>query len=82
MGLWTGCIAGALPESVCRDQLAAAGFAAVDIEPTMVYRRDELEQMAAQMEPSLLPDGLDTQATIDALDGAVMSAFIRARKPE
>ena len=82
MGLWTGCIAGALPEAVCRDQLAAAGFAAVDIEPTMVYRRDELEQMAAQMEPSLIPDGLDTQATIDALDGAVMSAFIRARKPE
>jgi hypothetical protein len=37
--------------------------------------------MAAQMEPSLVPEGLDTQATIDALDGAVMSAFIRARKP-
>jgi len=82
MGLWTGCIAGALPEAVCRAQLAEAGFQDVDIEPTMVYRRAELEQMAAQMEPSLVPEGLDTQATIDALDGAVMSAFIRARKPE
>src|SRR5450756_2471200 len=34
MGLWPGCIAGALPEAVCRDELMAAGFQDVDVAPT------------------------------------------------
>src|SRR6516162_8449217 len=32
--LWVGCIAGALDETEYRDKLAAAGFEAIDVEPT------------------------------------------------
>ena len=81
MGLWTGCIAGALPEAVCRDELTAAGFREVDIEPTNVLNRADLEDMAGQLDPTLIPEDIDAGATMDELDGVVMSAFIRARKP-
>lgn len=81
MGLWTGCIAGALPEAVCRDELMAAGFQDVDIEPTNLMNRSDLESMASQLDPALIPPDVDVAATIDELDGVVMSAFIRARKP-
>jgi arsenite methyltransferase len=81
MGLWTGCIAGALPEAVCRDELTAAGFREVDIEPTNVLNRSDLEDMAGQLDPTLIPEDIDAGATMDELDGVVMSAFIRARKP-
>ena len=81
MGLWTGCIAGALPEAVCRDELATAGFQDVAIEPTKVMNRSDLESMASELDPALIPPDLDVAATVDELDGVVMSAFIRARKP-
>ena len=81
MGLWTGCIAGALPEAECRDELVATGFGDVDIEPTNVYGRADVEAMATQIDPSAVPPDLDLAATVDELDGVVMSAFIRARKP-
>jgi len=81
MGLWTGCIAGALPEAVCRDELTTAGFRDVDIEPTTVLNRADLEDMAGQLDPTLIPEDIDAGATMDELDGVVMSAFIRARKP-
>ena len=81
MGLWTGCIAGALPEAVCRDELTAAGFREVDIEPTNVLNRSDLEDMAGQLDPALIPEDIDAASTLDELDGVVMSAFIRARKP-
>jgi SAM-dependent methyltransferase len=81
MGLWTGCIAGALTETVCRDELAAAGFQDVDIEPVNVMHRSDLESMASQLDPALIPADIDASATIDELDGVVTSAFIRATKP-
>jgi SAM-dependent methyltransferase len=81
MGLWTGCIAGALPEEVCRDELTAAGFEHVEIERTRVLGRADLESMAGQLDPALIPADIDVASTIDELDGVVMSAFIRARKP-
>ncbi|HZW44617.1 MAG TPA: arsenite methyltransferase [Dermatophilaceae bacterium] len=81
MGLWTGCIAGALPEAVCRDELRTAGFQEIDIEPTHVLSGVDLGDMAGQLDPALIPPDLDVAATVDELDGVVMSAFIRARKP-
>jgi ubiquinone/menaquinone biosynthesis C-methylase UbiE len=81
MGLWTGCIAGALPEAVCRDELSAAGFQEVVIERSNVLRRTDLESMASQLDPALIPADIDVASTIDELDGVVISAFIRARKP-
>jgi|SRR5450631_2814298 arsenite methyltransferase len=81
MGLWTGCLAGALTEPACRDELLAAGFQDVDIEPTTVMDRSDLESMAGQLDPALIPAGVDVADTIKELDGVVMSVFIRASKP-
>src|ERR1043166_6771792 len=41
MELWVGCIAGALEEYEYRDKLFTAGFTAIEIEPTRVYKSDE-----------------------------------------
>ena len=81
MGLWTGCIAGALPEAELRDELSGAGFEHVDIQPTNTMHRTDLESMAGQLDPARLPPDIDVSSTIDELDGVVMSASIRATKP-
>jgi len=60
MGLWTSCIAGALPEAVCRDALLKAGFH-VDIEPTNVINRADLESMASQLDPASFRPALTWQ---------------------
>src|SRR5947209_2000247 len=39
--LWIGCVAGALEDEEYRGKLAKAGFEAVDLEPTRVYRADD-----------------------------------------
>lgn len=82
IGLWTGCVAGALVDGVYREQLARAGFEDIDIEPTQVYDRAAIARMARDLLASgELPPSLDVEATLDTLDGEVMSAFVRARKP-
>jgi arsenite methyltransferase len=77
MELWTGCIAGALVESDYKSRLAAAGFTDIEVEPTRVYGRED----AAEMAGSSACCGGDASESLAALDGAVMSAFIRAKKP-
>ena len=47
MLLWVGCIAGALDESDYRAKLAAAGFEAIGIEPTRVYKVDDAREFLA-----------------------------------
>ena len=74
MELWVGCVAGALEEATYRRKLSAAGFEAVDVEPTRIYR-------AADAKPFLEEAGLSDGATLSQIDGRFMSAFIRARKP-
>jgi SAM-dependent methyltransferase len=82
VGLWTGCVAGALPEDDYRRELELAGFVEVEIHPTNVYDRDGLARMVQEMSESAdRLSGDDLEATIAALDGAVMSAYIRAAKP-
>lgn len=78
MGLWTACIAGALVVSDYEAKLAAAGFAEIEIEPTLVHDRDSVERLAASLP---LPEGLDRAAAIEESAGAVANAFIRARRP-
>jgi SAM-dependent methyltransferase len=73
--LWVGCIAGALEEDDYRAKLAAAGFEAIGIEPTRVYRVDDAREF-------LTSQGLDVDAVAQQVDGKFMSAFIRARKPQ
>jgi len=79
MELWTGCIAGALLDSEYESKLRAAGFTEIGIEPTRVYDRSDAERMASSA--SSCCGGPELEQTLGALDGAVMSAFVRARKP-
>ena len=42
--LWIGCVAGALEESEYRGKLAKAGFEAIDVEPTRIYRAEDARE--------------------------------------
>ncbi|MGH9469204.1 MAG: arsenite methyltransferase [Terriglobia bacterium] len=75
MELWAGCVAGALEESQYRAKLAAAGFERIEIEPTRVYTAADARQFLAA-------EGVNADAVARLVDGAIMSAFIRARKPD
>lgn len=73
MELWVGCIAGALGDMEYARRLARAGFDAIDVEPTSIYRelrRDALSSAGAEME-----------AIRSGLEDRFMSAVISARKP-
>src|SRR5213594_244655 len=72
--LWTGCVAGALEEQEYRAKLAAAGFEAVEIEPTRIYRAEDAREFLAQ-------SGLEMETIAPLVDGKFMSAFVRAQKP-
>ncbi len=72
--LWVGCVAGALDAREYGEKLTAAGFEAVDIEPTRVFRAQDALSF-------LTEKGLDVSAIAPEVDGKFMSAFIRARKP-
>ncbi|HLQ21842.1 MAG TPA: arsenite methyltransferase [Gemmatimonadales bacterium] len=72
--LWIGCVAGALEEQEYRLKLAKAGFEAVDVEPTRIYRVEDAREFLAG-------SGIDADAIAPEVDGKFMSAFIRARKP-
>mgnify|MGYP000898961657 CR=1 FL=1 len=65
---WAGCVAGAMLEKDYRYKLAAAGFRDIGLEVTRRYNPDAILQ------------GISEAARREA-DGAVVSAFIRARKP-
>lgn len=73
VALWTGCVSGALHEDEYRALLAAAGFRDVSIEPTRVYGRDDVQAL-------LDAAGLEDAGLVDAVEGKVMSAFVRATK--
>ena len=74
MLLWVGCIAGALEEDDYRAKLGAAGFEAVTVEPTRIYRVEDAREF-------LTGKGVDVNAIAALVDGKFMSAFIRASKP-
>jgi len=73
MELWIGCVAGALEEGEYHAKLTRAGFTAVDLEPTRIYR-------AADAKSFLASAGLD-ESVASQVDGRFMSAFVRAQKP-
>jgi len=76
MQLWTGCIAGALLENDYAGKLRNAGFKDVQVEPTRVYSKDDTAEMASSS-----CCGQELTEALNALDGAVMSAFVRGTKP-
>lgn len=74
MELWVGCVAGALEEREFEQLLREAGFEDPSLEPTRIY---EPEDARSFLEES----GLDVDAFSEAVEGRLMSAFVRARKP-
>jgi hypothetical protein len=81
MRLWTGCVAGALLDSEYVAKLTAAGFRDAAVEVTRAYNRQDLLDMGADQRLEDVPADLDVDAVLDAMDGAVASAFVRATKP-
>jgi arsenite methyltransferase len=74
VALWTGCVAGALHRDEYRNKLAAAGFQDIDIEPTRIYRGQDIRDFLAGTH-------LEAESLIALVEGKFASAFIRARKP-
>ena len=74
MELWVGCIAGAMQETEYREKLRAAGFEGVEVEPTRIYQVEEARDF-------LTAAGLDADVVGPQIEGKLMSAFIRAKKP-
>ena len=70
VGLWTGCVAGALGKDTYESLLTKAGFEDVSVEVTNTYDPGAIE-------------GLDTEEKRAAFSRVpAASAFVRARKPE
>lgn len=70
---WAGCIAGALSDAEYQGKLTAAGFENVEVQVTRVYDfADSDSEMFSQLSKDELAQ----------LEGAVVSSFIRARKPK
>src|ERR1700687_1452856 len=74
MELWVGCIAGALQETEYVEKLNAAGFGAIEVEPTRVYQVEEAREF-------LEAAGFDAEKVGPLVKDKFMSAFLRASKP-
>jgi SAM-dependent methyltransferase len=72
--LWIGCVAGALEEQEYRGKLEKAGFTAIGVEPTRIYKSEDARSFLAK-------GGFDVDRIAPAVDGKFMSAFVRATKP-
>ena len=80
VGLWMGCVSGALLDADYLAKLASVGFANPSIQVTRTYTGDDLAEMASELDPGSLPAGAGLQEAIAVLEGAFASAFIRADK--
>ena len=75
---WSGCIAGALEERTYQELLAAAGFVDIGIEPTRVYTKEDADEIVGA---NSCCGGGEMNFDPADIDGAIMSAFVRAVKP-
>jgi len=81
VSLWTGCVAGALVMADYRRGLEAAGFVDVSFEVTRTYGSEDLAELAGT-EGMGEDEAAAIRPHLEELDGAVVSAFVRARRPE
>jgi arsenite methyltransferase len=81
---WAGCVAGAMLDQEYRDKLSAAGFVNIEIEPTRIYTQDDAKEIVGASSccsvGSCCGEGAG-ELDLKDIDGAVMSAFVRATKP-
>lgn len=90
MEAWIGCIAGALEENEFRSLLAEVGFTDIEIQETRVYDPRDLAASASDGTQSCCggassgPAAWDGSAweQFEQSGGQMISAFVRARKPE
>ena len=75
MELWVGCIAGAMRDTDYTAKLAQAGFTDINLEDTRVYGLDDARAF-------LSGEGFDVEALAKEIDGSIVSAFVRATKPQ
>jgi ubiquinone/menaquinone biosynthesis C-methylase UbiE len=73
--LWVGCVAGAMEESEYRSKLAAAGFEQIELQPSRIYRAEDAREF-------LSGENIDVDAIAPQVDGTIMSAFVRAVRPQ
>lgn len=81
VGLWTGCVSGALLDSEYLAKLDAAGFVDADVQVTRAYTRDDLVELGGHSDDDRLPPGWSWGDVVDALEDAFAGAFVRASKP-
>jgi len=74
MELWVGCVAGALEEKEFENLLREVGFEDPTLEATRVYDYAAAEEVLAGA-------GLDAGELASDVEGRLISAFVRARKP-
>lgn len=72
LAAWSGCIAGALEEEEYRQKLVTAGFTTIEMITTRIY--DFTDERGARFLPDLKLEERQS------LNGALISAFIRAKK--
>jgi SAM-dependent methyltransferase len=77
--LWAGCIAGALEETTYRQLLAEAGFTDVGVEVTRVYDAHDLAVSECCGGSPATQSGFND---LTASGGRLVSAFVRATKPD
>jgi arsenite methyltransferase len=91
MEAWVGCVAGALEEGEYRRLLTDAGFGDVEVEVTRVYDPRELAESTRGGDASCCGGDccgtaaewdLSAYGRFDAAGGRLVSAFVRARKPQ
>ena len=75
MELWVGCVAGALHEQDYKRFLGEAGFEGIELEPWRVYSASDAKEF-------LSGTGVDADRIAGEIDGQVLSAFVRATKPQ
>jgi ubiquinone/menaquinone biosynthesis C-methylase UbiE len=86
MQAWVGCVAGALEEQEYRRLLTDAGFGEIEVEVTRVYDpRDLADSLRGEESSCCGPAGEwddSTYARYAESGGQLVSAFVRAYKPE
>lgn len=76
VGLWTGCIAGALEINEYKEKLARAGFVSPEVEVVRTYSEND----ACGLVPDDVAESIGEQGVRELMSSFV-SAFVRARKP-
>lgn len=70
---WAGCVGGSLTDEEYRSKLIGAGFENIGLEITRTY------DMTSPAALKWLPDS--SPSVLEKIDGSIVSAFVRAKKP-